>query len=160
MRFRTTAWIALGAVFLLSASPCRSAEPVSFNRDIRPIMSDVCFHCHGNDAETREAGMRLDVREAALKETENGAVPIVPGDPDASEIIKRMFDDEDPMPPESAHKPLSAAQRELFRRWVAEGAVYEPTGPTRRSLGPPCPALPLARTRSTPSSRPSLPPRA
>jgi hypothetical protein len=89
-------------------------------------MSNTCFHCHGNDATTREAGMRLDVREAALKETEGGAVPIVPGDPDASEIIKRIFDEDDPMPPESAHKPLTAEQKALFRRWVAEGAVYEP----------------------------------
>jgi hypothetical protein len=104
----------------------RAVEPVSFNRDIRPIMSNTCFHCHGNDATTREAGMRLDVREAALVATDGGVVPIVPGDPDSSEIIKRIFDDSDPMPPESAHKPLTAEQKALFRRWVAEGAVYEP----------------------------------
>ncbi len=108
------------------ASAVQAVEPVSFNRDIRPIMSDTCFHCHGNDAKTREAGMRLDVRDAALKETDGGAVPIVPGDPDASAIIQRIFDADDPMPPESAHKPLTDAQKELFRRWVAEGAVYEP----------------------------------
>ena len=126
MRFRPPAWFALAVGLPLMAAPCRGVEPVSFNRDIRPILSDVCFHCHGNDAQTREAGMRLDVRAAALKKTGSGTVPIVPGDPDASEIIKRIFADEDPMPPESAHKPLSAAQKELFRRWVAEGAVYEP----------------------------------
>jgi hypothetical protein len=114
------------AVFSLAAIAVQAAEPVSFNRDIRPIMSDVCFHCHGNDAGTREAGMRLDVRDDALRPTESGAVPIVPGDPDASEIIKRVFDDENPMPPESDHKPLSDTQKELLRRWVAEGAVYEP----------------------------------
>ncbi len=116
------------AVFaaLLSSAIAVAVEPVSFNRDIRPIMSDTCFHCHGNDATSREAGMRLDRREAALVETDGGAVPIVPGDPDASEIIKRIFDEDDPMPPESAHKPLTAAQKELFKRWVAEGAVYEP----------------------------------
>jgi len=106
--------------------PAATAEPVSFNRDIRPIMSDTCFHCHGNDAGTREAGMRLDVRADALQETESGAVPIVPGDPDASEIVKRIFDTADPMPPESAHKPLSPEQKELIRRWIAEGAEYEP----------------------------------
>jgi hypothetical protein len=103
-----------------------AADKVSFNRDIRPIMSDTCFHCHGNDAKTREAGLRLDVREAALQETEGGLVPIVPGDPDSSGIIQRVFDADDPMPPDSAHKPLTVAQKELFRRWVAEGAVYEP----------------------------------
>jgi hypothetical protein len=114
----------LVSVVLLASTA--AAEPVSFNRDIRPIMSDTCFHCHGNDAGTREAGMRLDVREAALEETAGGVVPIVPGDPDSSAIIQRIFDTDDPMPPESAHKPLSAEQKELFRRWVAEGAEYEP----------------------------------
>ena len=99
---------------------------ISFNRDIRPIMSDTCFHCHGFDANTREAGLRLDIREEAIKETEDGVLPIVPGDPDKSEIIIRLFDEGDPMPPDKAHKPFTAAQKELFRRWVAEGAEYEP----------------------------------
>jgi hypothetical protein len=99
---------------------------VRFNRDIRPILSDTCFHCHGFDAKTREADLRLDLREEALKETEDGLIPIVPGDPDKSEIILRIFDEDDPMPPEKAHKPFTPEQKELFRRWVAEGAVYEP----------------------------------
>lgn len=103
-----------------------TAEPVRFNRDIRPILSDTCFHCHGFDPKTREAGLRLDIRDEALKETENGLLPIVPGDPDKSEIILRIFDEDDPMPPEKAHKPFTPEQKELFRRWVAEGAVYEP----------------------------------
>jgi len=114
------------AAFVWSAGAPRAAEPVSFNRDIRPIMSDTCFHCHGNDATSRQAGLRLDRREAALQEAESGAVPIVPGDPDASEIVKRIFDDENPMPPESAHKPLTDTQKQLIKRWVAEGARYEP----------------------------------
>jgi hypothetical protein len=101
-------------------------EPVRFNRDIRPILSDTCFHCHGFDAKTREADLRLDLREEALKETGDGLIPIVPGDPDKSEIILRIFDEDDPMPPEKAHKPFTPEQKELFRRWVAEGAVYEP----------------------------------
>ncbi len=110
-----------------TAAAAASAQPkVSFNRDIRPIMSDTCFHCHGFDAKTREAGLRLDIREEALKKTENDVLPIVPGKPEESEIIKRIMDNDDPMPPDKAHKPLSAAQRELFRRWVAEGAAYEP----------------------------------
>jgi hypothetical protein len=102
--------IALLIVCGLWALPSAVAEErVSFNRDIRPIMSDTCFHCHGNDAKTREAGLRLDRRDDALKETEGGVVPIVPGDPDASEIVKRIFDAENPMPPESAHTPLTDA---------------------------------------------------
>ena len=118
--------VVCGLLFMIAALPAAAGEKVSFNRDIRPIMSDTCFHCHGNDAGTREAGLRLDVREAALAETEGGVVPIVPGDPDSSGIIQRIFDADDPMPPESAHKPLSAEQKDLLRRWVAEGAVYEP----------------------------------
>jgi hypothetical protein len=115
-----------GLLLVVAAVPVVAGDKLSFNRDIRPIMSDTCFHCHGNDAGTREAGLRLDIREAALAETEGGVIPIVPGDPDSSGIIQRILDAEDPMPPESAHKPLSAEQKDLLRRWVAEGAVYEP----------------------------------
>ncbi len=103
-----------------------ATEPVRFNRDIRPILSDTCLHCHGFDPKTREAGLRLDLREEAIRETEDGVLPIVPGDPEASEIIVRIFDEDDPMPPEKAHKPFTPEQKELFRRWVAEGAIYEP----------------------------------
>jgi hypothetical protein len=114
--------LATGSGLAATASP----PSVSFNRDIRPIMSDTCFHCHGFDAKTREAGMRLDVREDALKPTKNDVIPIVPGKPEESEVILRIMDDADPMPPEEAHKKLTPAQKELFRRWIAEGAVYEP----------------------------------
>ena len=107
------------------AEPALPAK-VEFNRDIRPIMSDTCFHCHGPDAKAREAGMRLDVREEALRKTKNDFVPIVPGRPDESEIIARIFDTEEPMPPEKAHKPLTPRQKALLRRWVEQGAVYEP----------------------------------
>ena len=110
---------------LLLQVPLLAAD-ISFNRDIRPIMSDTCFHCHGFDPKTREAGLRLDVREDAIKATEDGVIGIVHGKPDESAIIARIFDEDDPMPPEKAHKPLTPAQKELFRRWVAEGAKYEP----------------------------------
>ncbi len=111
--------------FALAASA--HAEPVRFNRDIRPIMSDTCFHCHGFDAKTREAGLRLDLRAEALKKAESGEIPIVPGRPDESEIIRRIFaeDKDDLMPPVKAHKELTVAQKETIKRWVAEGAVYE-----------------------------------
>jgi hypothetical protein len=113
----------LGSCWVVTSA---AADAVSYNRDIRPIMSGTCFHCHGNDAGTREAGLRLDIRAAALAPTDSGLVPIVPGDPDASGIIQRIFAADDPMPPESAHKPLTAEQKEIFRRWVAAGAEYEP----------------------------------
>jgi hypothetical protein len=124
-RFILRSLVPLGLLPLVLGA--RAADlPVSFNRDIRPIMSDTCFHCHGFDSKTREAGMRLDVREDALKPTKNDLIPIVPGKPEESEIIQRIMDAGDPMPPEAMHKNLTPAQKELFRRWVAEGAVYEP----------------------------------
>jgi len=105
-----------------------AAEPdrASFNRDIRPIMSDTCFRCHGPDRNARQAGMRLDIREEATRPTRSGRIPIVPGDPDKSEIIKRVFaDGATVMPPRAAHKELTQAQKDTLRRWVADGAVYE-----------------------------------
>lgn len=118
-------FIATALTSLHAAEPPRAAK-ISFNRDIRPIMSDTCFHCHGFDPKSREAGLRLDVREDAIKPTEEGTIGIVPGNPDKSAIIQRIFDEEDPMPPKKSHKDLTPAQKELFRRWVAEGAEYEP----------------------------------
>jgi hypothetical protein len=112
---------------MLMISALHAKETVSFNRDIRPILSDTCFHCHGFDQKTREGGLRLDVREEALKSGESGLIAIVPGKPGESEIIARIFaeDSADLMPPEKAHKTLTPKQKELFRRWVEEGAKYE-----------------------------------
>ncbi len=120
---RTCAVVAV----VLAAPMVRAERPVSFNRDIRPIMSDTCFHCHGFDAKAREAKLRLDIREEALKAAESGEIPIVPGKPEESEIIRRIFatDEDDLMPPPKAHKELTQAQKETIRRWVAEGAKYE-----------------------------------
>ena len=100
---------------------------VGFNRDVRPIMSDTCFHCHGPDENARMAGLRLDIREEALRPTKSGRIPIVPGKPEASEIVRRIFSD-DPkvmMPPAFADKELTEGQKETIRQWVAEGAKYE-----------------------------------
>ncbi|MBA3438786.1 MAG: DUF1553 domain-containing protein [Pyrinomonadaceae bacterium] len=100
---------------------------ISFNRDIRPIFSDTCFQCHGPDKGTRMAGLRLDIREEATKKTKSGVIPITPGKPEESEIIRRIFanDAAEVMPPVSAHKVLTLAQKETIKRWVAEGAKYE-----------------------------------
>lgn len=100
---------------------------VSFNRDIRPIMSDTCFRCHGPDKNARMASLRLDIREEALKRSDSGKVPIVPGKPEDSEVVRRVFaaDAGQIMPPEYAHKTLTQAQKETIRQWVSEGARYE-----------------------------------
>ena len=96
---------------------------VRFNRDVRPILSDHCFSCHGPDANHREADLRLDVREAAV-----ASRAIVPNQPTESELIARILTDdpEKRMPPESAHKPLTAQQVDTLQRWVEQGAEYEP----------------------------------
>ncbi len=100
---------------------------VEFNRDIRPILSDKCFYCHGPDKNHRKSGLRLDVREDALKPAKSGDVAIVPGKPDESALVMRIFsaDKDEMMPPEEAHKTLSAAQKEMLKRWIAEGAEYQ-----------------------------------
>ena len=100
---------------------------ISFNRDIRPIMSDTCFRCHGPDKNARMADLRLDIREEALKRTNSGSTPIVPGKPEDSEIVRRVLatDAGKIMPPEYAHKTLTQAQKETIRQWVSEGARYE-----------------------------------
>ena len=108
-----------------SDPPATAAGPVSFNRDIRPIMSRTCFRCHGPDASSRRANMRLDQREDALKPKARGT-PIVPGDPEKSEIVQRIFaSDALVMPPASANLTLTPAEKETIRRWIAEGARYE-----------------------------------
>ncbi|MGH9936759.1 MAG: DUF1549 domain-containing protein, partial [Blastocatellia bacterium] len=100
---------------------------VSYNRDIRPIFSDTCYRCHGPDKNARKAGLRLDIREEATKKTKSGVVPIVPGKPEESEIVRRIFsnDEYELMPPKEAHKVLTPRQKETIKRWVAEGAKYE-----------------------------------
>ncbi|MFO1462005.1 MAG: PSD1 and planctomycete cytochrome C domain-containing protein [Verrucomicrobiota bacterium] len=98
-------------------------DAIQYNRDVRPILSDTCFHCHGPDKNARKGKLRLDLREEALARK-----AFVPGDPAASELVKRLFsrDPEELMPPPDAHKPLTAEQKETLRRWVAAGAEYQP----------------------------------
>ena len=101
---------------------------VTFNAHIRPIFSDTCFACHGFDAKKREADLRLDTPEGAyakLKDSEERA--IVPGRPDESAILKRIFsaDPEDVMPPKDSHKDLTEKQKALVRAWIEQGAKYE-----------------------------------
>ena len=99
-----------------------SAAPVSFNRDIRPILSDNCFFCHGPDAGHRQADLRLDVRDDAV-----AAGAIVPGKPAESTLVSRIntTDVGELMPPPESHKKLDAKQKELLTQWIAQGAEYQ-----------------------------------
>jgi hypothetical protein len=106
----------------LVASVTLAEEGSSYNRDIRPILSQHCFACHGPDEKQREADLRLDHRDDAVERR-----VIVPGSPDESALVARISS-EDPheqMPPPHAKKPLTAAQKELLRRWIASGAEYQ-----------------------------------
>ena len=100
-------------VLLFLSAPLAAAEPAApdFNREVRPILSAHCFKCHGPDDKVREAGLRLDRREAATAKLESEATAIVPGKPDKSELVRRIFstDEGELMPPPAANKPLSAA---------------------------------------------------
>lgn len=117
-----------------------SVPPVSFNRDVRPILSENCFACHGFDAQHREAGLRLDTFEGATADRD-GSRGIVPGNLTLSALWERIqsTDPDVVMPPPKSHKkPLTAAQRDTLKRWIEEGAQYQPhwsfTPPRREPL--------------------------
>ncbi len=125
MNRRTIFFTALAGLFIPNESP---AEPLRFNRDIRPILSDACFHCHGPDEKERKGGLRLDLADQAFLPGKSGLSPIVPGKPGESEILVRIFldsHDSDFMPPPESGKTLTPAQRDTLKRWVEEGAEYE-----------------------------------
>ncbi len=114
-------------LLLLLSAAASTAAPLKFNRDIRPILSDKCFHCHGPDPKKRDSGLRLDIREEAIKERD-GIRAIVPGQPEESDMLIRLLShDKDEMmpPPKSKLGQLSAAEAATIRQWIVEGAEYE-----------------------------------
>ena len=119
---------ALALPALLSAALAANAARLDFNRDVRPILAEHCFNCHGLDDRTRKGGLRLDRAEDALKGGKSGHAAIVPGKASESELVKRLrtTDPDDRMPPEEKGVPLTDAQRATLERWVAEGGEYRP----------------------------------
>jgi hypothetical protein len=116
------------------SGPAGAAEPgafaaspkVDFNREVRPILAKNCFACHGQDEAKRAKGLRLDLRESAVKPLKNGDVAIVPGDPDSGELIARLIEEDETlrMPPKKTGNRLTPAEVETLRRWVEQGAAY------------------------------------
>jgi mono/diheme cytochrome c family protein len=132
-----------------SAAAAQKTGPVSFNKDIRPILSDHCFNCHGPDEKTRKAKLRLDLREAAVRQPRSGQAAIVPGKPEESELLRRVVseDEEERMPPPKLGKVLSREQIALLKKWIEEGAEYEP----HWAFVPPVrPSLPAIKNRGWP----------
>ena len=114
----------LVAVFIGTRS---EAAPLQFNRDIRPILAEKCFQCHGQDAKKRKGALRLDVQEFALGKAESGEFAIVSGHPELSAVITRIFstDKDELMPPPKTHRHLSPEEKSTLKRWVEEGAQYQ-----------------------------------
>jgi hypothetical protein len=144
--------IAVTAFFgaMLAGLPVFGASPaLDFNRDIRPILSDKCFRCHGPDEGNRkggEQGLRLDTREGALADLGGGAFAIVPGRPDQSELLARIttVDAEEHMPPAKTGKTLTAREVELLRQWIGEGARYAPHWSYEKAVRPALPPVQAA----------------
>ena len=133
--------LSLGLLPLLASSALAApSAPLSYNRDIRPILSENCFSCHGPDSASRKAGLRLDSFEAAPAPNKEGRTPLTPGQAAQSELIKRALsqDPDEIMPPPESHKSLQPAQIATLQRWIDQGAAYEPhwsfLPPSRPSL--------------------------
>ena len=123
------------------AAPVTAAPIPTYNRDIRPLLAENCFACHGTDSAARKAGLRLDRFADAVMKRDDGFA-IAPGNPKASLIIQRISlpeTDDARMPPAEGHKALTAAQKALLIRWIAAGAKYEPHW---AYIAPKMPALP------------------
>jgi len=142
-RFATTI-SACGILVAFASARAEAAEKLQFNRDIRPILSDHCFRCHGFDKSARQADLRLDVAEGAFAEREGGIKPIVPCKPEESELLRRVTTDnsDERMPPPDAHQEMTPGAIEMVRRWIAEGAEYQPHW---AFIKPVRPLLPLIR---------------
>lgn len=131
------------ATLLICALPAVvfTAE-LDFQRDVRPILSNHCYHCHGPDEQSRKGGLRLDIREEALKPGKSGEIAILPGQADKSELIRRILthDEDDLMPPPASKKPITEAQKDILKRWVVEGAPYSPHWAFSKPQAVPIPA--------------------
>ncbi|NBY03613.1 MAG: DUF1553 domain-containing protein, partial [Planctomycetes bacterium] len=127
-RYAKTQIVVLLQFLALGTMPLMAQEPmakVDFNRDVRPILANHCWNCHGQDESSRKAKLRLDLRPAALAKTKNNDHAIVPNNPAASALITRIeANDISQMPPRSFNKPLTANQIKILKQWITEGAPY------------------------------------
>lgn len=131
---------------LLVPSQTILAAPLDYAREVRPILAEHCFQCHGPDVTKREAGLRLDVRESATGKLDSGETAIVPGKPQECELVRRIkaTEPESIMPPPAAKKPLNPREIATLERWIAEGAPYAGHWAFAAPVKPPLPQLSAA----------------
>src|SRR4051794_18820822 len=139
--------------FLVPVAPA-AAQPVDFNRDVRPILSNNCFACHGPDQKVRKADLRLDTQDGATADRD-GSAAIVPGKPEASELVRRIATAErsELMPPFKTGKKLSRAEIDTLTRWVKEGGKYSRHWAYVPPVRPELPAVKNAAWAKTPIDR-------
>ncbi|MFZ2281543.1 MAG: DUF1553 domain-containing protein [Prosthecobacter sp.] len=135
MRINTT------LLFTLLASSAVAAQPIGFNKDIRPILADACFHCHGPDPGTRKAGLRLDTEAGFFTAKEGEKPTVIKNQPEISNLFQRLItkDEDELMPPPESHKTLKPEQIALVKEWIAQGASWQPHWsliPPQRSAEP------------------------
>ena len=163
----TVAFVACGCLLSVAAprgaqqparvapvAPTSAPRTIDYNWDVRPILSDNCFRCHGPDERARRVGLRLDQVESALARRPGGPqarFAIVPGRPDDSEVIKRITHANVAMrmPPVAANKTLSSEQIETLRQWIAQGAQYKPHWAYLTPAKPAVPQIPASSRAST-----------
>ncbi len=148
----------IAAAFVATTAVCFGATPnksgtskIEFNRDVRTILSDNCFACHGPDENKRKAKLRFDIKDEAFKPAKSGDYAIVPGDLKKSQLIARITakDEDDLMPPPKTGKKLTQAQIDLLKRWIAEGASWQTHWAYE---APKRPALPAVKEKKWPKN--------
>jgi len=127
---------------LLPSIAALQAQQVDFNRDVRPVLSDVCFHCHGPDEQQRKADLRLDLSDDLFSDRGSGRV-LVAGTPESSQLYRRIMS-EDPsevMPPPESGRSLTSTQKEMLRRWIEQGASFQQHWSFQAPVSPILPAV-------------------
>jgi hypothetical protein len=139
------AWTPSSATAQPSQTPVRTA--VDFNDQVRPILSRHCFKCHGPDDKGRKAKLRLDQEEGVFKPAGSGERPVVPGKPEESELVRRISaaDPNERMPPPAANSTLSEIERQILKKWIADGANYEVHWAFRQPVRPEIPKVSNAK---------------
>ena len=144
------------AARLAATLPARAADQIQFNRDVRPILADTCFACHGPDANHRKAGLRFDTKEGFFEKTPKHEPTVVPGQLAKSELWLRITTTnlDDKMPPADSHKSLKPEQIETLRKWILAGAPWEGHWAFNKPERPVVPKIrnPKSETRLTRSS--------